>query len=273
MMSVYKSEEGKIIIQNQYDLILNQLSVSFESRYIETSYGNTHVLTAGDPSKPPLVLIHGSCSNAAMWIGDIEQLHQNYHIFAIDILGEPGKSDEVRLDFKSDKHSDWLHEVLTQLNLTDIQLVGNSLGGCISLHYAAKYPKQIRQLILLAASGIINAKVSFLFKSIAAVIQGEKGMLKLNRLLFATDDVPLEVTETTNMIMKHFKPITGALPVITNDQLNHLTMPVTFIAGENDCTLNVEKAVLKLNENVSKLTIDTIKDNGHVVYDHLSTIL
>ena len=106
--SVFKSEEGRDQIRAYYQGILNRFPLG--QRTVPTAHGETFVLEAGGGNLPPVILLHGSCSNSAAWLGDMAALAAHYHIYAVDIPGEPGNSEDQRLDFQSDADTRWLRE-------------------------------------------------------------------------------------------------------------------------------------------------------------------
>lgn len=159
-ISVFKSDEGRDKIRGYYNKILSFFPVI--QRYVDTSYGKTFVLEAGTDGNPVIFLLHGSCSNSAAWLGDIPLLAMQYHVFAVDLLGEAGNSEENRLDFNSDEYPLWLKEVMDLLGVEQSIIIGNSLGGWLALHLAAAFPKRTRALVLIAPSGLILPKQSFL---------------------------------------------------------------------------------------------------------------
>ncbi len=79
-----------------YNQVLSQFP--FEQKYIKTAFGKTFMLTAGQESNPPVILLHGSCSNSAFWFPEMMALSENYRVFAVDIIGEAGNSEEYRPD-------------------------------------------------------------------------------------------------------------------------------------------------------------------------------
>lgn len=64
---------------------------------VETSFGTTHVYRY-DPEDPaarertPLVLVHGAGSCSAMWYPNTPALGTDRPVYAIDTLGDPGRS-------------------------------------------------------------------------------------------------------------------------------------------------------------------------------------
>lgn len=106
--AVFKSEEGKNAILTVYDSLLNRWPVPYETMNIPTRYGNTFVIACGEKSDPPLVLLHGTSSNSAIWIGDVVEYSRDYRVYTVDIPGEPGKSAAVRYDLTGPAHTEWL---------------------------------------------------------------------------------------------------------------------------------------------------------------------
>ena len=166
-----------------------------------------------------------------MWYGDIKILSEKFHIFSVDILGEPGNSEAKRLDLKSNDHALWINEILEKLNINKAIFMGNSLGAWMSLKYAVNFPKKVDKLVLIAPSGLVNARLSYVFKSIFYALQGEKGLKKVGKLISGTDKIPEIVLNFNKLVAKNFNPIIGGLPVFSNKELACLTMPTLFLCG------------------------------------------
>jgi len=157
---VFKSEESRDAIRTRYNQILS--AFPFQQRYVDTTFGRTFILDAGDANRPPLVLLHGSCSNSAFWFGEISALSSTFHVLAVDILGEAGNSAENRLDLDSEDYADWLAEVFEACAVKKPVIMGNSLGSWMALRFATKFPERVERLILLAPAGLSGIHVEFL---------------------------------------------------------------------------------------------------------------
>lgn len=55
--SVFKTESVREKFRDYYNRVLTQFP--FGQRYIETALGKTFILTAGQKSNPPIILLHG----------------------------------------------------------------------------------------------------------------------------------------------------------------------------------------------------------------------
>jgi len=77
----------------------------------------------------------------------------------------------------------------------------------------------------------------------------------------------------TRLIGENFNPLTGALPTLPDERMRKLTMPLLFLAGENDTLTNAGKAAERLRKLVPGSEIHGIKNNSHVIYDAKQWIL
>ena len=158
--SVYKTVEKKETFRAVYNNILS--AMPFSQRTIETPFGETFLLEAGEAQNPAVLLLHGSCSNSAFWFNDILALSGQYHVFAADIPGEAGNSSEYRLNLSGADYAEWLCSVLDALNLPRASIAGNSLGGWMALKFATAYPARVEKLMLFASGGLAPIRADFL---------------------------------------------------------------------------------------------------------------
>lgn len=272
MTSVYQSPEGKRKILAYYDDARKYLSIDTIEHQVDTPYGTTYVLETGNPDAPALLLFHGSCSNSAMWFGDMPHLAGQFRVLSVDLLGEPGHSDENRPDFQSGDHARWIDCLRRHFQLDTVRMMGNSMGAWMTLQYAAHYPQHVDKMVIIAPSGIVPARLSFVFKSIIYAMQGEKGMKKLGQLIVGDEALPAAVEQFNLLIGQEFKPVIGGLPPVTDAQLAGMQMPILLMCGADDVTLNAAKLADRLRSHCPQAHIQLIPDNGHVIYDVASKV-
>ena len=88
-------------------------------------------------------------------------LSTQFRIYAVDIIGEAGNSEEYRPDLTSDAFALWMKDVLDALSLESAVLIGNSLGGWMALKFATAYPERVSKLILIASAGLAQIRPQF----------------------------------------------------------------------------------------------------------------
>ena len=141
-------------------------------------------LEAGDPAKPTVILLHGLGGNAdTSWAFNIGALSASYHVIAPDQIGF-GKSDKPMINYRVSTYVDFLDKFLTDLKIAKVSLVGNSMGGWISVLYASKYPAKVEKLVLADAAGYAPPK-DFDYKILQKLNPSTRdGMRELTKLVF-----------------------------------------------------------------------------------------
>jgi pimeloyl-ACP methyl ester carboxylesterase len=86
-------------------------------------------------------------------------LSQNYQCLALDLLGF-GESEHPKVHYSIQLQVECLLQYLEALHLSQVYLVGHSLGGWIAASYATKELEQVNGLVLIAPEGIQIEKES-----------------------------------------------------------------------------------------------------------------
>lgn len=155
--SAFKTLEGETSYLAAYDAAMKLWPVPYEEIEIPSRFGMTHVVTSGPKNAPPLVLLHGYMVTLTMWSPNVADFCKDYRVYAIDVMGQPGKSipdlnEPIRdvADFVA-----WLSATLDGLNLERIFLVGMSFGGWLALNLAISAPERVQKLALLSPAGFL----------------------------------------------------------------------------------------------------------------------
>ena len=117
MSSIYRSEEGKSSILEEYEIYLNELGEKFTREYVETRFGKTHVLLTGPlDGKPLFILQGGNCVNP-MTLSWFSSLFKEYRIIAPDTIGHPGYSEEASISTRFDSLALWVSDLLDHYDI------------------------------------------------------------------------------------------------------------------------------------------------------------
>jgi pimeloyl-ACP methyl ester carboxylesterase len=157
-MNLYKSPEGYQAIMNWYNDIVADIDIEVESKYVETRFGRTHMLTCGAENAPPMFLLPGIAGCAPLWRRQFSHFAKSHRVYALDIIGQPGKSDTNIVSFLNDDFVHWLTDVQDELDIQKADYVGNSVGGSLCMQMAIKQPDRVNSIVLLAPTGIARAK-------------------------------------------------------------------------------------------------------------------
>lgn len=130
------------------DHIIGPTSHTYYSQRLKLHYVDWGNLTA-----PPMLLVHGGRDHARNWDWVAQALRDTYHIIAPDLRGH-GDSEWARggqyatIDYVLD-----MVQLLEQLQLFPITIIGHSLGGAIACLYSGIYPDRVKQLVAIEGLG------------------------------------------------------------------------------------------------------------------------
>ena len=265
---VYRTEHSRDILLAFYGEVVGTWSFSHESALVRTRHGETHVITAGDRSKPALVLLHGAAANVLGWGAAIPEYMREFFVIAPDIPGEAGRSAPKRLSWKGDEYIEWLDDVLAALRVERSALLGLSLGGWIAARYAAAHPQKVRRLVLLAPGGIAPMRTSALFKTILFSMQRQNGAARMKRMVFGKGEILPQVSRFFDLLQQHYVPRIGSPPLLSDMQLKRVACPVLMMTGSEDAFFNARKAGARLRRVLpgAEVHIETRGEHGITEY-------
>ncbi|WP_201623981.1 alpha/beta fold hydrolase [Psychrobacter immobilis] len=137
--------------RSKSDLEIKSLTLASGDKMVYAENGNV--------TGEPLLLIHGFGGNKDNFTRIARQL-EGYHLIIPDLLGFGASSKPMSADYRSEAQATRLHELLQAKGLaSDIHVGGNSMGGAISVAYAAKYPKEVKSLWLVDSAGFWSAGI------------------------------------------------------------------------------------------------------------------
>jgi pimeloyl-ACP methyl ester carboxylesterase len=259
-----------------------------DARMIETPGGSIHVRSWGDPSGPPVLMIHGSTSHLEEFEVSLgPQLADDYRLVAYDRPGmgrSTGRpSDAADLDVQAATAA----EVIRTLGLSKPVVVGHSYGGAVALRLALDHPDLVSGLVLLApASHPWDGGAPFFFTIQAAPVIGEivstlawplSSTLARNSLAdraFSPQPVPEAYFEEADValamrpsqVRASARDFTALLPGLREQapRYRELTLPVSVIAGRQDRIAPIAENIDPDNPAFSNQSVVLLDGVGHM---------
>jgi pimeloyl-ACP methyl ester carboxylesterase len=115
-----------------------------------------HVRILG--SGPPLLLVHGLMTSSYSFRYVLEPLAKHFQVFVPDLPGA-GRSDKpLAPHFSAHNFGVFLGELQRELGIRGCVVMGNSLGGFMSMHLAMHDPEAISRLVVNHAPGIPDTR-------------------------------------------------------------------------------------------------------------------
>lgn len=174
--SIYKSDAGRQTMARWYEhFLLKSGRSDIRFKQVQTRFGQTQILVAGDEEAPPLWCFHGAMANASVGFSQIHKLADSFQIFFPDMIGQPGRSDETYMDWQGLAHGQWVLDILDALEIESIRAFGVSLGGYVVLRSASLAPARIERAALWVPGGVIKGHMgdmlSLIFAGLAYAIR------------------------------------------------------------------------------------------------------
>lgn len=107
----------------------------------------------GDPSLPPLILIHGTRDHARSWDQTADALIDRYCVYAPDLRGHGDSDWAVGGDYSIIDYALDIHALGEHIGREPYVVVGHSLGGGVALQYAGAFPEKVSRLITIEGLG------------------------------------------------------------------------------------------------------------------------
>jgi pimeloyl-ACP methyl ester carboxylesterase len=118
-------------------------------------FGDVAVYEAGEPSSPPLLLLHGhhAAASAAEMRRPFERLAGRFHVYAPDLLGY-GLSDRPDIEYEPQIYIELIEDILREVVQQPASVVASSLTSAYAIEAAFSSPEWISALVLVCPTGV-----------------------------------------------------------------------------------------------------------------------
>ncbi|HPX35240.1 MAG TPA: alpha/beta fold hydrolase [Mycobacterium sp.] len=139
--------------------------------FVEVGGRRVRVRVDGDPHKPPVLLIHGIGRSLEDWDPQYEPLAAAHRVIAVDVPGF-GFSDRPDGPISLSTFANGVLGAVDVLGETrPLHIVGNSLGGAITLQILATRPERVASMALIDSAGF-GSEVTMLLRILAMPVIG-----------------------------------------------------------------------------------------------------
>lgn len=267
--SVFKTAEGEIKSIAAYDAVLAHWPVPYEERDLPTRFGTTHLIVSGSADAKPIIFLHGQDSCAIAWLYNIADLSQAFRIYAVDTIGDMGKSRPIRQPNSREQYARWLLEVLEQLKIEKAEMIGLSYGGFLAMNFALANPEYVNHVVLLAP-GIPNFGVPTLqWANYGIPMMFLPSRFTVTRFIngastkgYSKDD---PVHEQMIIGMMNLRNLSFMKPVFKDEEFKRMTVPVLLLIGDHEIMYEPRKALDFATRLIPNLQTELISDAGHML--------
>jgi len=271
--SGFKTPEGAAAFLAAYDAAMTAWPVPRDEMDVPSRFGMTHVVASGPQDAPPLVLLHGYMATSTMWTPNIADFSQDYRVYAIDVMGQPGKSVPGEPVRSESDYAEWLTATLDALHLDRVSLLGMSYGGWLALNYAIAAPHRVQRLVLLSpGGGFVPMARQF----------GPRGLLMVwfpSRFTVNSfmrwlgfrerpgDPQTTRVLDVMYLGLKHFRMALETLRVLPvmfpDDTLRAMRVPTLLLVGEHEVICDPATALDRARQLFPDVQCELVPRSSH----------
>ena len=254
-----------------------------EENYADCANGHRiHYLDRGDGEV--VVFLHGSgpgASGYSNFKGNFPKfVEAGYRVIVPDLIGYGFSDKPEDVEYPVSFFAECVKQTLDVAGVDQCTLVGNSLGGAISIALALEYPELVERLILMAPGGLSPmeeyGKMAGMQKMFQVYGSGEPVTFEVMKELlafglmhdpkFATDELVAERLQIMQL-MNGQVMATMKVPVLI-DRLEELQCPVLGFWGLNE-RMMPDSGYVALNQHCKRLRLIMVSECGHwVMVEH-----
>jgi len=251
--------------------------LEFKNYYVDANGIKTRVLEAG--TGEPLILLHGTGGHIEAYARNIRGLSEHFRVICIDMLGH-GYTEKPDRPYGIDSYSDHLLWVIQALDLKEVYLSGESLGGWVAAWFAAHHPG-IAKALVLNTPGNVNNKAEVMKKlkesTVKAVLEAnyENVKTRLEWLMYDKSQVTDELIEARYKIYTQpsYQEAVHHIVVLQDIEYRQnyswdpswcgkIDVPTLLAWTDHDPTSTVEEAK-PIQEMIPGSELTVINDAGH----------
>jgi len=213
---------------------------------------NINMIRTGSRDHGPVVLLHAIGADLTIWGDQIAVLRTNFDVIAFDFPGH-GLSGPLNNKPTFEIFADLLIEIIENLSLAPVHLVGISLGGMVAQVAAIKRQDLFRSLSLLGTTCSFSVKVRGILRERAEFVRNE-GMQVLSPVTLGRwftkefHNIRPDVIDRIKKILLfqnaefHANMWEMISTLNTESELQHLSLPAMVLVGSEDTSTPVDAA-------------------------------
>jgi pimeloyl-ACP methyl ester carboxylesterase len=250
--TAFKTADGEAAFMHAYDAALARWPVPFDEFEIPSRFGSTYVIASGPKDAPPFVLLHGYMATSTMWTPNVADFSRHYRVYAIDVMGQPGRSIPADPICSAADYVGWLNTTLYGLRIDRCSLAGQSFGGWLALNYAIAQPERLEKLVLLSPGGLLPLVRQFMLRGMLMMFAPTRFTVNwFMRWIGLTAssggrDARL-VLDLMYLGMKHFRfaPETSRMSpaAFSQGELSTMNVPTLVLIGADEVIYDPAKAL------------------------------
>lgn len=127
----------------------------YQSKSIDLDGYTAHYYEAGPKNAPVAVFLHGLIDDRNSFVSAAKDLSASLRVILPDLQGHGGNGQVPGRDYSIRGQVNFVADLLDALDVDELVIGGNSMGGHVAAAFALSHQDRVRQLMLLNATGIL----------------------------------------------------------------------------------------------------------------------
>jgi pimeloyl-ACP methyl ester carboxylesterase len=115
-----------------------------------------HVRDSGPRDAPAVLMLHGFGASLHTWEAWAADFSTDMRVITLDLPGSGLSGPDPTGDYSDARSITLILALLDQFGLSQVALVGNSIGGRMAWTMAAKHPQRVSRLVLVSPDGFAS---------------------------------------------------------------------------------------------------------------------
>lgn len=218
-----------------------------------------------NPSRPPLILIHGAGGSFLSWHPYLRRL-QGETVYTLDLPGHGESKGEGRQTIEA--YADDIAAFMDELHIVPAVIVGLSMGSGIALTLALNFPHKVKALALLGSGAKLRVAPTIL-ENIGKPELFAETVAQINNACFSKN-IPNDL-----LVLSEKNMLAAGARVLQQDfracdrfdvttQLSQIKIPTLVLCGAED-KMTPPKHSQYLKDNLPNARLHLLEKTGHIL--------
>lgn len=222
-----------------------------------------------------IILLHGFCESKALWKDFEEELSDKYRVLNIDLPGF-GESQLNESNITIEWYASQINELLQELGIDKVVIIGHSLGGYVGLAFAKLYEKKLLGLGLIHSNAFADTEERVNVRNKVLVFLEKQGIkrfissfvpplfyIKTRKQIEDKVKAVIEMGQNTSLhtaieVTKAMRDRPSYVKTLTS-----IKIPVLYVIGKEDTSVPFEVSEQQMNLPQNSI-IHILEEVGHM---------
>jgi pimeloyl-ACP methyl ester carboxylesterase len=264
----FKSARHQRLYLAAYDEAMRGCPQPLEEMDVGTRHGTTRVYRFGAGPGLPMVLLPGLMNTSACYGPLLPALSEHRRVYTVDTLGEAGRSVQTAPFADIAERARCLDEVLAQLGLERVHLLGGSTGGWHAFNQAIHAPDRVVSISALEPT-TLTAGFSWpvvAYGAVSVVLDRDR---LWRRFLCWSADADIADRADVRLILAGIRSYVPRVPFQVppgDDAIRAIGIPVLAVFGGRSVVHDPAVAATRLRALQPDADVEVLPGAGHYLF-------